>query len=608
MTKREMFLGRLPVSALAGELNPLVITDMDSGGPQRDGLGWNELSDPERVVPMLAKLPEAYRQGDEISLFWTATKPVTQPPQADPSEAAVQFYLLDAEMQARGWLSFGVVKGDLKLPADEQIPYPYFGYFYYSLYDPISTSRRYSQYREVLIDLRVPGGLDPDPETPVNEFLVAPLVTPSTIESPTTPVRVSIVPWRFMQPDDQVTLIWSGVRHVGARLGAGDVGKNWVIDVPADVIEKGGSGEDLRVYYEIRDRVQNYSRPSPSAYVKVEDPDALAAPEVESAESPPYQLDLVPLAGQDVTIYLPDYVGYTPGDRVTMHWVGLSAGNDAREVRYDWPIRTITGTRDKIFSLPYLYAVLVVNGLATVFYESVPAAGGAARPSRRRSLTIVGEGIVMQRPDLVEATGDVIDLADLTTDKVHVRIPLYPGQSAGDVVTLAWTARSGGSGGATWRTDLTVPVGGEKNELVFEVDLPLLIPAVDGTLTLSYSVLTPEFGITRSSPEHVYSVLDSAAVDFPAPTCAQVEGSGAGASLPSDTINAIIEVPANAPLRVNDRVTLRWEAAVGNTPPAYTETKTFTGFPFSFTVGNADILPFEEVDVSVTYSVERNAA
>ena len=608
MTKQEIFLSKFPVSTMADALHPLVITDMDSGGLPRDGLGWSELFDPTRVVSMSAKLPDVVRVGDEVSLFWTSVKPATQPPQAPPAEEPAQFYLLDADTESRGWLSFGVVRDDLNLPVDDDIPYPYFGYVFYRLYDPLADETRYSEYREVLIDLRVPGGLDPRPGSPANENLVAPIVTPSTIDSPSTPVRVTIEAWDFMQPDDQVTLVWNGARHVGNRLVAGDVGKPWVINVPAELIREGGSGENLLVYYEIRDRVQNYSRPSPPTYVKVEDPNALEAPEVEGAENPPYKLDLAALDGDDVTIYLPDYEGYARGDSVTMHWVGLSAEADGKQVPYDWPARTINGTRDKIFTLPYIYAALVVNGLATVYYESTPAAGGNARPSRRRSIIIVGEGIALQPPVLLEAEGDEIDLANLSAEEVHVRVPVYPGQRAGDVVTLFWTGKVGNGGGMTWQTDLTVPVGGEKVELVFEVSLPYLSPLVDGTLTLSYSVHTPEFDIRRSSPENVYNVVDSGAANLPAPTCAQVEGSGAGASMPSGTENAIIEIPESASLRVNDAVTLHWEAASGGTPPAYTETKTFTGFPFSFTVGNAVIKSFEEVDVSVTYSVQRAAA
>ncbi|MDH0302804.1 MULTISPECIES: hypothetical protein [unclassified Pseudomonas] len=604
MSAEEKFLGQLKLTALADALNPLVISDMDSPGSERDGLGWSELFDPQRVVPMMARLPDVVRQGDHISLFWTTTKPSTQPPEADPVEAAIQFYELDQDTIDRGWLSFAATRDLMNLPADADIPYPFFGYFYYSLFDPSAGDTRYSEYREVLIDLRVPGGLDPRPETPVNEYLVAPIVSPSRIDTYDTPVTVTLDAWDNMQPDDQVTLVWNGVRHVGPRLVEGDVGKRWVINLPADVIREGGSGENLLVYYELRDRVQNYSRPSPPAYVTVEDPNTLEAPEVEGAEDPPYRLDLDELNGQDVTIYLPDYDGYVRGDTVTMHWIGLTAEADGKQVPYDWAPRVINVTRDKIFDLPYEYAALVVNGSANVYYEAQPS-GGAPRPSRRRSISIVGRSLTLLPPVLVEAVDDVIDLATLTEEVVHVRIPLYPGQRAQDVVTLFWTGNVGEGGGMTWQTDLEVPAGGENTELVFEVSLPYLEPLVNGTLTLSYSVFTPQFDLKRASGEVIYDVVDTNAVEYPAPICAEVQGSGADAFLPSDTATAIVEVPNNAPLRIGDVVTLRWAAASGNTPPAHEQIKPFDQFPFTFAVANADILPFDGLDMSVTYSVGR---
>lgn len=637
MSAEEKFLNQLKVAALADALNPLVISDMDSPGNERKGLGWNELFDPSRPVPMSARLPEVIREGDEISLYWTLTQPSTQPPEEGPVDTRIQFYELDQATIERGWLSFAATRELMKIPDDvvlepvrklppehqprflqalkldrlpeppavREFPEPFLGYFYYSIYDPNSQSLRFSEYREVLIDLQVPGGLDPRPETPINEFLTAPIVIPSRIETPATPVTVTVDAWDFMQAGDVLTLIWNGVRFDNPVLEEGDVGNApVVVQVPADVIERGGSGDNLLVFYEIRDQVQNYSRPSPPAYVTVEDPNALEAPEVEGAENPPYRLDLDALNGADVVIVLPIYEGYARGDTVTMHWIGLTADADGMQVPYDWPARVINGARDMIFELPFALAAMVVNGSANVFYESQPA-GGAARPSKRRSISIVGQSLELLPPVLLEAVGDTIDLATLTEEVVQVRIPLYPGQRADDVVTLSWTGQVGEGGGMTWEAELTVPPDGEKTELVFDVSLPFLEPLVDGTLTLSYSAFTPDFDLRRSSSEVVYNVVDSGAVDYPAPTCAQVQGSGAGAFLPSDTATAVFDIPSTAPLRTGDVVTLHFAAASGAPPEPNIPPKTFSGFPFNFSVANQDIVPFEEVDMSVTYSVER---
>ncbi|MFJ4347202.1 hypothetical protein [Pseudomonas sp. NPDC089401] len=586
-------------------LNPLVIADMDTEGRESSGFGWNELSDPTRPAPMMSRLPKVVREGDVVKLFWTLTDPVDQPPKADPLEPPVQQYELDSGTVERGWLSFAVKKGDLNLPADPDIPYPYYGYLYYSLYDQQADDTRYSEYRKVLIDLRVPGGLDPDQDTPINEFLTAPIVEPAVIEDPATVVTITLPKWRFQQEDDLPTLFWGGVRHTLTRLTAGDVDKDYVFQLPREVLEEAGSGERLEVQFEVRDLVQNYSRPSPIAYVRVEiDPNALEHPKVKGAENPPYELDLDPLAGGDVTVEVPFYTGFAIGDEITLHFVGLTA--DGVEVPYHWDARTVATPGDLIFQMPYAYAAFVVKGTARVFYESKPASGGTARPSKVRRISVIGTVAELLPPDAIEAVGDTIDLVNVTGDLFHVRVPAYPGQMVGDVVTLTLTGQPTDGLPLVVSVELTVSGNGE---LIFEIAAEYLQVLIDGSLTLSYTVFTPELNITRrSTQDPTYQIIDSGALELPAPTCVQVQGSGSDAFLPSDTPTAVVEVPASAPLRIGDVVTLRWATASGTIPEPHTETKTFDQFPFTFTVTNADISRFEDLDMSVTYSVERNAA
>ncbi|WP_425975275.1 hypothetical protein [Pseudomonas plecoglossicida] len=118
MSAEEKFLNQLKVAALADALNPLVISDMDSPGNERKGLGWNELFDPRRLVPMSARLPEVIRLGDEIGLYWTLTKPSTQPPEEGPVDTRIQFYELDQATIDRGWLSFAATRELMKIPDD----------------------------------------------------------------------------------------------------------------------------------------------------------------------------------------------------------------------------------------------------------------------------------------------------------------------------------------------------------------------------------------------------------------------------------------------------------------------------------------------------------
>lgn len=595
-------LGEPPKRAEAA-LNPLVIPDIDTSPGTRDGLGWNELSDPERAVALQANLPTAIRPTDIVSLYWTHTQPITQPPEDIPAEDPVQFYVLGEDTIERGWIGFGVRRGNLDLPPEDEIPYPYFGYFYYSIHDPRAGGTRYSEYRKVLIDLRVPGGLDPNPESPVNENLPAPQVVPDVI-TPSTSVTVTVMPWQFMQPDDQLTLIWNGVRHIRPRLLAEEVGQPLEFLLPEEVLMEGGSGERLPVYYEIRDRVQNYSRPSPATYVEADiDPDALGEPVVEGAQTPPFELDLTPLEGKDVVVNVPLYQGVVVGDSVTLYWIGLTA--DGLEVPYQSAPKVIESDNDLGFEVPYPFAGFVVNGTARVYYESVPAGSDEARRSRTRRISVIGDVAELQAPTMDEAEGDIIDVSTLIEPQVHVRIARYPGQMAGDEVTLRWMGQASSGLPLVYEAMLTIPEGGERDELVFEVSQLYLKPLVDGKLTLSYSVRTPSLDIRRSSPERIYQVVDSGELELLAPTCAQLQGSGDDALLPIDTPDAIIEVPDTVRLRPGEPVTLHFAQASGSTPPPYEQTKTFEQFPFNFTVANADFLPFEGQDMSVTYSVDR---
>ncbi|WDY57211.1 hypothetical protein [Pseudomonas sp. PSKL.D1] len=598
---RQKILDKLPKTQMQGGLNPLVISDMDYRDPESKGFGWNELSDATRALPMTSRLPEVFRLGNKVSLFWTRVEP-TQPPTSQPEapdDAPIQFYDLTADIEEQGWVSFTVTRDMLTLPAESGISYPYYGYFYYEIYDPDAETVRYSEYRTVLIDLRVPGGLDPDLSTPFNDNLFAPKIQPpGVIGRPLPIVTVEFTKWPFIQPDDLPILVWNGVRHEFARLTAEDIQNPLIYTVPPSVIEAGGSGERIPVYFEVRDLVQNYSRPSPSAFIEVADPDAYDAPTVERAQTPPYELDLVSLGGQDVLVIVsdPDIVS---GDKVVLHWAGMT--EDGQQVNYDVPEATAAGSLLLLY-VPYTIAVLSVNGSARLYYDVNP---GTGKRSLTRSITVKGLGIGLLAPIFRDADGLVIDLAKFAGDLVYVDIPLYPGQAEGDQVTLFWTGQVGEGTPMVYQPMLPIPPGGAGVPLAFPVDKTYLAVLVSGRLTLSYSVYSPSLGIRRPSPEITYSVVDNGAVDLPAPTCDELQVDGADVWLPVETPVAYIRVPSHAPLRQGEMVTLHFGLAAGVNPPPYEPSKQFQGFPFFFEVDQSVIEPFDGQAMSVTYSVDR---
>ncbi|MFJ4154818.1 hypothetical protein ACIPZF_08395 [Pseudomonas sp. NPDC089752] len=599
--------GNLPQ---ADGLYPLFIADMDSVGRESEGLGWNELGDFQRHVPMVASLPEVIRKGNLVSLFYTTTRPESQPPTMDPAEAAIDDYELTQEVIDKRVLSFATNRSALNLPEDISDRPGYPVYFYYSLEDLDSQHIRWSPYREVLIDLAVPGGLIEDTNEPINSHLVAPVVVIVHTQPPTA--TLTIEPWKNQQEGDQVTVIWNGVlyRHE-PRLQAGDIGKPFVIDVPNYVLIAGGDALDLPVQYEVRDRVQNYSWPSLPAFVDVAiNPDALPEPEVQDTEEPDYEFDLDSHNGQTVRVStLYDPAKFLKGDKIQLFMVATTS--DGVEVPYVSEVKTVNTIANLYIDVPRVYFAFAASGAARLYYTSTPAAtNSATRTSRTRRVRVVSAFNTLRPPVLVEANAEKmsVDLGDVTTGFFQVRIPLYPGQMAGDHVRVTLTGRPGNGLPLVSFVDGTV--GGELTELVVPVTALLLRALRNGTLSMGYTVTNTGLKLPprTSMNDPTYIVVDRNVPDFPALTCAQLQGSGTGVYLPTDTNFAEFVVPQDATLNQGDLVTFRFGIEGSETPPSVTWTVVFSGHPLSFILSNAQILPFDEFDVQAIYSTPRQAA
>lgn len=601
--------GNLPQ---ADGLYPLFIADMDSPGRDTKGLGYNELGDPARQVPLVASLPEVLTVGVIATLYWTTTRPASQPPISAPAEpeAVVDEFELTQEIIDRRVLSFSVVQQDFNLPPDHLQRPDHMGFFFYSIRDPLNDTIDFSPYREVVIDLAVPGTPPADPSLPNNPNLTAAVVAPSSIDPSSTRVTMTIQSWTNQQVGDQVTVIWNGVRYVHpSRLTAGDIGRPFVIDVPLDVIEQGGDGLDLPVQYEIRDLVLNYSRPSLDAFVDVAiDPDALPEPEVPDTVDPDFEFDLDLYIGQTVRVSTSyGRPQFQRGDMIQLYMVATTS--DGVEVRYESELKTVNTIANLFIDVPRVIFAFAASGTARLFYESTPAAAGSeTRISRTRRIRVISAVNRLLPPDLVEANGtDTVDLADVTAGFFRVRIPVYPGQMAGDQIRVTLTGRPGNGSPLVSFVEGTVPVGGEQTPLEIPVTALLLRALLNGSLSMGYTVTNTALGLPprTSTNDPTFFVVDRNMPELPALTCAQVQGTGTGAFLPSDSPFAEYVVPPTANLRKGEPVTFRFGLLNSETPPSVTQTAIFNGHPFSFFLNNAQILPFDELDVQATYSAPR---
>jgi hypothetical protein len=515
--------------------NPLTFTSInDSPSNPRRGLGYAQLFDKTHFVPLMAPLPEVVRAGDIATLYW--------------DNSQVQSYSLDAQTLETGWLSFAV---------STALVHPPQGTVYYELRDPESGDIRTSPVRTIRVNLDVPGGLDPNTSTAINEALAAATVKPSPINSPDTPVTVEVPAWLHMEAGDELTVFWNGIPVKAPPLQAVPIEKMLeralksgvlrrlfrrplgsvtleslvthfstavktltainepqIVPIPKETLIAGGSSDKLLVNYEIRDIVDNYSLVSQPAYALVNvDPDALTAPRVDQADPQTLVLNLETLGTQDVTVTIPSYLGNGSPYEVTLVWVGKTP---TTEITLTLPPQSVADPAfdHATFVIPNADIKDIAGGSAVVSYH-IDQTGDTRKTSKTTSITLTGLPVQLAAPVISEANGTAtVDLSLIAGDHVTVLIPVYLGQAAGDKILLSWkgTPAAPGSAPVHYTVEWFVPAGGELTPATFNVPLANLTPLVGGSLELSYQVVFTATGNTRTSPVTVYSVVDNAAV------------------------------------------------------------------------------------------------
>ena len=487
-------------SASPRAINPLVFSSFDDTPDNpRPGLGYQQLFDRTRPVTLTAKLPDVTRVGDTIKLFW------------DDDAVPVQTYDLDQATIDKGWLSFSVSVDVIKAPE---------GKAYYTLFDHQAENLQTSDTRTVKVNRNVPGGLDPDTDTAINEALAPLTVSPSTINSPDTQVTVTVQPWAHMEAGDELTVYWNGIPVVAPQLTAPAIGYPQTVLIPKAVLEAGGSSDKLMVYYEIRDIVDNFSLPSPPTYVAVNvDRDALAAPRVQEANQATLVLDLEALGDGDGHVLIPAFIGDGTPYTVTLEWVGKTPTTEIRLTLDPQPV-TDPGFDHATFVIPNADLKDLAGGSAVVRYSLVQT--GATKLSKTTSITLTGLPVQLAALELIGATAGVIDLGVVTGDPLIVSAPAYVGQKAGDRILLSWAGTSATGGSVNYPDEYTVQAGEEAEEVYFEVPRLNLEPLGGGTLQLSYQVVRAGGG-TQNSPVTKYDVTAVALV-FPAPVIVEASG------------------------------------------------------------------------------------
>jgi hypothetical protein len=537
-------------SASPRAINPLVFSSFDDTPDNpRPGLGYQQLFDRTRPVTLTAKLPDVTRVGDTIKLFW------------DDDAVPVQTYDLDQATIDKGWLSFSVSVDVIKAPE---------GKAYYTLFDHQAENLQTSDTRTVKVNRNVPGGLDPDTDTAINEALAPLTVSPSTINSPDTQVSVTVQPWAHMEAGDELVVLWNGIRVSAPVLTQAGVGMPQVVSIPQAVVKQGGSSEKLPVNYEIRDIVDNYSLLSLATLVDVNiDANALPAPRLADANAATNQIDLEVLGAKDARVQV-QTGALTAGNVVTLTWTGRTPTTELSETL---PGQTVTdpGFEVLLFNIPNAKVVAFAGGSISAKYTV------GAKVSKSANATLSGLVIPVTAPELEGAVGGVIDLGVVTGNPLIVSAPAYVGQKAGDRILLSWAGTSATGVPVNYPDEYTVQVGEEAEEIYFEVPRQNLDPLGGGTLQLSYQVVRAS-GVTQNSPITAYQVRAEPVVVFDAPQVREATFSAIDTQWldyyeVNDDIHIIVPITQLAP---NDTVKVFW---VGRNTTIKSETLTVETSP-----------------------------
>ena len=479
-------------------LNPLVIPVMDYGSV-RPGLGYDDLNDPTRPVQLQAFLnPQGYRPGNFVTLYW--------------DNVAVQAYVLEESHIENAVMGFSVFPASIKEPEAET---------YYTVFDFLSNSTSESDHRIIRIKMSPPGGLDTDTSTPwMNDRLALAVISPaSEINDPNTPVTVSVSPWINMAEDDELTVMWNGVRLKQPPLPANQVGKTQTIVISKETLIEGGDGESVIVNYEIRDIVNNYSLVSRPATVKViVDPNAPNPPRVRVRGATVTVIDVASLGSENVQVEIPG-ANLLPNDLITLTWLGRTADGTEKRITLG-PTPVPGGGFNLEFTLSNADILAIAGGGAIVSYEVKPL-NGPIKNSRSTTITVTGDPVKLTAPSIDEARGLVIDPVDVITTAT-VRIKPYNGKAFGDVIYLLWEGVTQTGTPLVYDDNYSVGRGEGALDTLFRVNKNNIDALANGSLTLGYWVISAVSGENLASETASYTV--SGSILLPMPTVDNAPG------------------------------------------------------------------------------------
>jgi hypothetical protein len=506
----------------------------------KGGLGYDELRKPpiECVKVTAPLVPNAIKPNDTLVLYW--------------GDVLVDSYLISEEQIRTGVLVFNVAPSRILDGLNVEVRYHSFS--------ALAGNEAVSNSYFVNVDTEVPGDPDPVPLTPtLNENLAKPNGIPLIIDDAVANqgVTVTIVPWLFMEEGDVLTLTWGQTQLKQPPLTAVQVNKPVVIPVSAATILATPNTLGLQVFYDIRDVVGNWSLHSLPALTDIEaGPNTLPAPRIEKAVGD-NDLDLAELGTSDANVYIPSYLGWSIGDLVVLHWLGVTSGG----LPVDDSVSYVMLPEDEGFparlQIKNSTVVAIAGGRALVYYEV-----NGLRRSRRVAITVSGQVQPLPAPSVREQVGGVIDPEAVAGAGATVIVQAYPGMASTHRIVLYWNGVTA-AGGNTQHTE-EKSGNNQAQDITFKVPKAAHVDGLaGGTVDAYYTVVS---GAVSRDSVHVSLSVKAASPGFDLIKPSVPKALGDGSRLNFDTAmyeDEYLSVIVNyRGMAAGQKVQLHWAGSV----------------------------------------------
>ncbi|BDM21718.1 hypothetical protein KMS_R14760 [Pseudomonas sp. LRP2-20] len=384
------------------------------------GLGYTDIEDdPEGFIIVTVGPYFNIRDGDLVEVYFNTTR--------------VAFY--SAQVGDTSTLNIRVRNSELKQLGDGKYDVKYFITLF------IGGGKLESDPTPVEIKLTVPGGRDPNPDTPeLNENLALAFVVPNPVPADAASATVFINIWENMSLEDVPTVSWGGFKIKLPPLPPEEINKQQKVVIDRETLKDVGGGR-VPVTYEIRDRVGNRSRWARYTLVDVEfeDPNAPEAPSVVVNGKPVEEIDLAILGADDVIVWVPRYEGIQPGQKVKVESHGLTAGNDP--VNHDSDVYVVPSPIPIFleFKIPNAKVILLGQGSVRVRYVV-----DERWLSKTLRLPVTGQPLSLKEPEMPDATEEgELDPAWVPNGARFI-VPASPAIRKGYRVDIFWDGLTSG--------------------------------------------------------------------------------------------------------------------------------------------------------------------